>query len=278
MRGSLVRLSCSIAPPMGKRVGSLLALLWLVSISPNPAAAQVSAAIALVGGSVLVDKAGDELSDTVNQAQAAALAVLDKANELGRQRLEQIDGILKKTVGDLIGQSEQSAIKVLSEATKQVKDLRDQTIADLKQVIWEAECAGKRTLVQDLGQALGGLGVLLKTHQIRLEPPFKVNAEPSFYDLCFWCKDPYTVNVMEPFDRTYVAVRDMMESFISPENITEDTATHSLVGTWEYMSTLALKTSCFYQGSSDVWNREYLNYRERARRWRNVVDITVNLH
>jgi hypothetical protein len=49
-----------------------------------------------------------------------------------------------------------------------------------------------------------------------------------------------------------------MEASIADKNIQETTPAHRIVGTYEYLSGFALKTSCFYPGSSDVWNREYI--------------------
>jgi hypothetical protein len=80
---------------------------------------------------------------------------------------------------------------------------------------------------------------------------------------------------MEPFGETYIKVRDLMEETIAPELVEDETPAHYLVGTYEYLSSFALKTSCFYQGSEDRYNREYIRYREKARQWNNVVNVAL---
>jgi F0F1-type ATP synthase membrane subunit b/b' len=64
--------------------------------------------LSTIGGSLLIDRAGREARESIDHAQEAASALLERANELGKQRLDQIDTILKKTVGGLIGQTEES--------------------------------------------------------------------------------------------------------------------------------------------------------------------------
>ncbi len=232
--------------------------------------------LSTITGSFLIDKAGDEVRDSISHARDAASVLIERANEKGKERLEQIDLILKKTVGDLIEKSEDAALKILNQAKKDIDRVQASIVSDLKSLIWEAECAGRRTTIGDLNQVLGGLGVLLKTHQIRLSPPIAVpDPRPWYCKIVWWCADPNVVDILEPFGDTYIAVRDKMELAISSQNIKETTPAHRMVGTYEYMSSFALKTSCFYPGSNDVWNREYLKYREAAQQWRNLVQIAV---
>jgi hypothetical protein len=65
-----------------------------------------------------------------------------------------------------------------------------------------------------------------------------------------------------------------MERSISPDNINDETPAHYIVDTYEYLGSLALKTSCFYTGGNEAWNREHVLYMERAKKWRNVLIIT----
>jgi hypothetical protein len=246
-----------------------------IFLSSSICQAQLLPVIGVIGGSILLDKAGKEAQDSIDHAREAGFALLDRANELGKQRLNQIDTILQKTVGGLIGQTEQSALQILAQAKKDIDEIRDSTFADLKGVIWEAECAGKRWAISDLQETLGGLGALLNTHEIRLSPPIPLKDDRAWYCTRWWCDDPNVIKIQEPFGDTYVLVRSRMEASIADENIKETTPAHRIVGTYEYLSAFALKTSCFYPGSSDVWNREYVKYREIAHKWRNAARIRI---
>ncbi len=252
----------------------LIFLIWLVCLISPPATAQIDFLVAGIGSSLLLKQAGDRFSDAVDYARATASALLDQADDIGRKRLKQIDSIIEDTVGGLIDKTETRAIKVLQESTTAMLVLEARAFNDLKKIIWEAECAGKRLTLQDLPQALGGLGKMANMNKIRITPPIEVETESPWYSrICFWCDDPYVVKVMEPFGYTYLAVQKIIETSIASENVKESTPAHRIVDSWEYLSAFALKTSCFYKGSERAWNREYVNYREKARQWRNVVYI-----
>jgi hypothetical protein len=257
-------------------VGRLVVTIALIILlSSSLSQAQIFSVVGAVGGSLLLGKAGKELRDSIDDAREAGFALLDRANQIGKERLDQIDTILQKTVGGLIGQTEASALRILAQAKKDIDQVRENTFADLKGVIWQAECAGRRFVISDLQQALGGLGVLLNTHEIRLTPPIPFKDEQAWYCTRWWCADPNVIQITEPFGETYVRVRERMEASIADENIQDTTPAHKIVGTWEYLSSFALKTSCFYPGSEDSWNREYVKYREMAHKWRNVASIVI---
>jgi gas vesicle protein len=264
---------------MGRRIGSL-ALILACSVTTlsigGSANAQFGAAIAVVGGGLVLEKAGDEFRESIDHAYAAASSLLGQADKIAKERLAQIDEIANRTIMDMIGKTEEAARRILADATKMVNDLEKQIMADVKQVIWEAECAGKRIAIGDLGVALGGLGRAIGTNQIRITPPVRVLQTPNWYAGCFWwCRDPYVVDVTEPFGETYKTVRDLMEEAIAPDQITEDTPADNLVGTYEYLSSFAKKTSCFYQGSEDRYNRAFVYYQDRAKQWNNLVDVKL---
>ena len=232
----------------------------------SDAEAQVGTAVAVVGGSLAIKNAGDEFRKSIDHAHAAASSLLGQANQIAIARLEQIDEIANRTISDMIGKTDEAATKLLEDATKKVNALEQQILADVKQVIWDSECAGKRLLISDLGTALGGLGNAIGTHQIRLTPPVRVLETPAWHTGCFWwCRDPYVVDVTEPFGETYKKIRDLMEETIAPNQVGDDTPADNLVGTYEYLSSFAKKTSCFYQGSEGRYNQEFINYQDKAR-------------
>lgn len=261
------------------RTGPMLLLIAIsaaASAVTSDASAQVGAAIAVVGGSLALDKAGDEFRESIDQARAAAASLLGQADEIAKARLNQIDEIANRTISDMIGKSEEAATKILEDATRNINDLESKIMSDVKQVIWDTECAGKRLLISDLGTALGGLGHAVGTNQIRITPPVRVLQTPPWYTGCFWwCRDPYVVDVNEPFGETYVVVRDLMEGAIAPDQVNDDTPADNLVGTYEYLSSFAKRASCFYQGSEDRYNREFINYQRQARQWNDIVEVKL---
>ncbi|SON55072.1 hypothetical protein HDIA_1531 [Hartmannibacter diazotrophicus] len=258
-----------------------LALILICSVafisSGNSASGQIGAAIITFGaGSAIINRAGDEFRKSIDHARAAASSLLDDANEKAKERLAQIDEIANRTISDMIGKTEEAATRILENATKKVNDLETQIMTDVKQVIWEGECAGRRLVIEDLGTALGGLGRLIGTNQIILTPPVKVRQTPKWYTGClWWCRDPYVVDVTEPFGETYKKVRDLMEGAIAPDQVTDDTPADNLVGTYEYLSIFAKRTSCFYPGSEERYNRAFIYYREQARKWNNIVNVKL---
>jgi len=237
--------------------------------------AQVESVIAVVGGGALIGKAGDELDDSIARAEAAGHGLLDKANAIGKERLDQIDQITQRAIREAIGLSEKAAIKILEKAAEDIDALRVDIMADLKGVVWEAACQGKKLLMQALPTSLGGLGTFLDVTQFELTPPvYRLNRPTTWFEK-WYMDDPYIIEIKEPFDRTYVTVRDVMEASIAPDVISDDTPAHHIVSTWEYLADFALRTSCFFDGSSDRWNQEYVNYREQARQWRELVFIRI---
>lgn len=261
-----------------RRVAEGIAAPFFLSclLFASPASAQIGAVIGTIGGSIAIDHAGDELRDSIDHARAAAFALLGKADVIAKRRIDQIDNIIRNTVGGLIGKSEAAALAVLAQAKKDINKLEKEIFADIKKVIWEIECASRRVTIGDLGIVLGNLGDIFGTNQIRLTPAERYLETPNWYTGCFWwCKDPYIVDVMEPFGETYIQVRDLMEGAITAEHVNDETPANHLVGTYEYLSSFALKASCFYQGSEDRYNREYISFREKARKWKNVVNVRL---
>lgn len=248
----------------------LAAILFLLPI--NYSRAQVGAVIGVIGGSHIVNEAGKDFRETIEHARAAANALLGRADDIAKARLNQVDKILSETVGGLIGQTEEAALAILEKATKEAKDLETRIFDDLRAVIWETECAAKRVVIEDLETALGGLGKLVGTGQIELTPPLRVFEKPKRFRNCLWnCKDPYVVDVMEPFAETYVQVRDLMELSISDDYVSDDTPADNIVGTYEYLSSFALKASCFYIDTETRLNREHVKYRKLADDWNKLV-------
>jgi hypothetical protein len=257
-----------------KYLASFLVLTLLLVLNPLIARAQlIELAVLAFAGSAAVHTAGNEAQKAIDSARAAGYALLDRANDIGKQRLDQVNVIAQTAIDSLVGKSEEAAIAILDDATKKLNALRGDIVTDINNIIWNVECGARVYTIQDLNELLGGLGRLAGTNEIELTLPKLRGPSKPWY--CPWCKDPNVVivKIKEPFGATYVEVRDLMESAIADENIKEDTPAYYIVGTYEYLSTFARKTSCFYRNVSDEYNLYYIKYRDKAKQWRNVVDV-----
>jgi len=259
---------------MTARVGPpLLLLICAVFSVASDARAQIATAVAVVGGSFALGKAGNEFRKSIESARAAASSILVQANDIARARLADIDEIANRTISDMIGKTEGVAEKILHDANKKVNDLEAKIMADVSEVTWKVECGLRRWTIRDLGTALGDLGHLVGTNRIRLAPPVRVRPTPAWYTGCFWWCDPYVVDALDDFGQTYQKIERLMDEAIAPAQISDDTPANNLVGTYEYLSSFAKITSCFYPGSEQRYNRAYIDYQHRARQWNDIVIV-----
>lgn len=230
----------------------------------------------MVGVSDTISDAGREIRQSIDAAKAAAAYLIERGDAAAKARLEQIDQIQKNAFANanaLLAESEEAALRVLKEAASEISTLEKQIFADLNATIWNVECGARRLVGQDLSEALGGFGDMLGTHQIRISTP--VPREPEWYcSFMPFCRvgDP-VFEIKEPFGDTYIAIRDFMIGSVG--TISQDGAAHTIVGTYEYLSTLAKRTSCYYEGASDIYIHEFIKYRDMARAWRAVLNIEV---
>jgi len=102
-------------------IPSNVIVLFICLLVPSQASAfYLEAALATLGTSVAVDKAGDELRDVVNHAKAAAGELIGHMDDVAKRRLEQIDEILESTVGGLIEKTDKAALNAIAKAKKDV--------------------------------------------------------------------------------------------------------------------------------------------------------------
>ena len=238
----------------------------------SPANALVGVIAGVVGGGALLDKAGDELENSIASAKAAGEALIGLADQKAEERLNQVNNILDVTVANLIGKTEEAALNIIKEATREVNALERQIVADILKIIREVECAANRTFSEELKAVIGRSGKVVGTHTIELEPPYRVRNKKWY---CLWNCDPYHVRITTPYGKTFEKVRELMEESISDQTVTDETRAHDIVSTYEFLSSFALKTACFYKGNEDGWNREYIRYREKAQQWRRILNVRI---
>lgn len=250
--------------------------LLAMALAGGPADAQLGPLIGVLGGSVLLDKAGDEFENAVSNAKAAAESLIGTANGAAKERLEQIDEIVNRTGSALINQSEDAARRILVDAVKQLGGLEDKAYQDAKDLIWQTECAGKRLTREDARRTLGKAGEWLNLYEFELSPPVKIRKASPWYSGCFaWCEDPYRIKIEDPFDVTYKRVKELMEESISAQAVNDQTPAHDIVQVYSYLSAFARSASCSYPGASLEWIRESARYSEKAKQWQDVLDMQI---
>lgn len=186
-------------PPVRNCFIAIYLGISLMSVAPISG----HALMGLVTGSVLLKQAGNEFDTALGRAETAANSLLKVSNKIAKDRLNQIDKIINTTAIRLINATEQSALKIIEEATANIKELEEKTISDLGELLFKAECSGRVLALEDAREALGGVARFLNTHTIKLEPYNRVIPTPGVLNGCFWNCDPYTVKISTPFDRTY---------------------------------------------------------------------------
>ncbi|NMD08862.1 MAG: hypothetical protein GYA66_12895, partial [Phyllobacteriaceae bacterium] len=144
---------------------------WFVlAVTSTTSHAQLGSIIGVVGGSALIDNAGDEFEKSVASAKAAAESLSDRVNGHARDRLDQIDLIVNRTGAALIGRSEDAALTILREASDELETLEEKAFADAKALIWEFECAGKRLTRDDVRHVFGKFGNWLSLYEFEIAP------------------------------------------------------------------------------------------------------------
>lgn len=227
----------------------------------------------LVGVNDTVRLAGNEFRESIEAAKSAAEELIARGDQAAKARLEQLNTIqteMFEQANELVELTESKALSIINEASGRVNKLRVDLFKDLDATLWKAECGAKRILLSDVKDALGGLGEFLGTSQIKLTAPIEFD-DSLLCRTLNRCTSTKKFRIKEPFDRTYIEVRDFMLANI--DGISDENPAHRIVATYEYIGAFALKTTCFFPNGSSAYNKEYLEYTERAKLWRNLLNV-----
>lgn len=229
----------------------------------------------LLGGSKAIRDAGAQFNASIDHAKDAGMALLAAGNADAKARLDQINQIANNALdraSAIEAISVKDTVAILNQATLELNAIEDKTFSDINQTIWNVRCQGRAFVITDLGTALGALGrFVLGTDRIYITPPFK--RLPSPMDKFLGRDQEVVFKVKEPFDNTYIEVRDYMLQQLSTAK--DSDPAHPIVATYEYIAEFAKLTSCFFQGGSEAYNLEYVDYYSKAREWRNLLQIRV---
>ncbi|TCA22112.1 hypothetical protein E0H66_37250 [Rhizobium leguminosarum bv. viciae] len=224
-----------------------------------------------------IGRAGDELRDSIDHATQALSALIDKGDKAAKERLEQLQTIVAEATNRALTEGEAAALRTLGKAKEYTDTVRAQAVEDLKQIVRDVDCKVQVSLLDSLPALLGSVGEVLNTNQIRLKTPVpfpEVETKRSCRYLSIGCPgDPNVIPIERPFDRTYLAVRKRFLD--SLEEVNDSTPAHGIVTSYAFLSDFALKTACFLEPDRDRWVEEHLEFKEKAKRWRRVLNISI---
>lgn len=220
----------------------------------------------ITGLDSLVGSAGDELRQSINQAESALLVIQNRFNEDIKDRIAQIEEVVQRAIKD-INALETKTLKdvndIILNTTSKVKLLELTFINHLRWLIQESECAAKRYTLQDLNFALGGFGRIIGTHKIRVTAPLLYPEEKNqscWLSNCMPYEKEFTIK--EPFNITYNEIKKFMLERV--DKARTDTPIDTLLTTYEYIADLALRASCLAPSSADRLRADYVKYYMKA--------------
>lgn len=232
----------------------------------------------LIGVNGSIDKATNGVLASITLARDALLAIETKANEDVRDRLTQVDNIVDGAIKKIAGLREQTTadvVRILNETSASLNTLTDNFMAHLANRIRELECSAGRVLNDDLKDALGAFGELIGTNQMRISPPKLYDGEKARF--CVGqCAISKVFDIKKPFQETYTDVKN----YLLNERLKEaqdKTPINTVIVTYEFISMLAHRTTCFAVGSETRYQAESVHYASLARRWREVLGARVGL-
>ena len=224
----------------------------------------------MLGGGEAIDHAAQKADESLDKARAIGSALLAESNDAAKARLDQVDQIQRQALDrivDLKNSSVADVVRILDDATQKANTLEQAISADLDAKIRAIECGGRVFVNQDVKNALGKFGRLIGLEQIVISLPLREKKD------LVWTTDEHAFTIKEPFGQTYIDIRDYLLANVGQSS--ESNSAHQVVATYEYIASLAARTTCFYQGSTEVYNQEFINYRDKAKRWRDLLDIEV---
>lgn len=246
-------------------VGLLVCFSWI-----SPAAS--GAYIEVPTPDRSIHAAGAEVNRSIARTQQMGEVLVARSDQAAKQRLAQLDGIVQAAIRDL-AQLEQDAVEdiqaILDRLKADLAEIEESLFQQVRQALWDAECAANRVLIEELRTVLGTAGKILGSHRVEIDLPI----EDSRW-WCFTCRNKQVFEIKVPSGDTYIEIRDAMLGNLE-ERLEDETPAHAIVGTYEFLSALALKTSCFYPGSTERWINEHLAFKAKASMWKELVSVEI---
>jgi hypothetical protein len=265
-------------------------LIILATSSANAFFGLLAAGIGALGGIFLgrsVENAAGDISgaarhvisgahDVCEHARQVINQSLDKADDMAKKHREAIDRLEEKIVKDTkeieqdISKDIDSKIErinfIIKEAVTEADTIEKNFYSDLEKAIEKAECATDKILIEYFANALGSVGELIGTNEIRVFPPLLYPDErKGYYCVAGYCATNHEVyqdfHIKTPnFSATYDEIKKYLLDRL--ENTRPDTSIDSLIITYSILSELAKRTICFHPGV-DRFVEDHVFFRDK---------------
>jgi len=228
----------------------------------------------LSGANSSIDKAIEGLQSLIEQARNAAFAIEAQTNKDVKDRLDQINSIIRDAISDLKSAEDKTAEDIDRIAGKyilQISGLEAQFTRDLSGIIDQATCAVDKSLNDSLRDALGGLGRALNSNSLEITPPIMYPGEQS----CSWLRRcgpvTRTFKIREPFSATFVEVRDYLNQRLETMS-RDDTPIASVLVSYSMIANLAKRAGC-HTNEFAAYTEVYIEYINKVRLWQRVAGV-----
>jgi hypothetical protein len=230
----------------------------------------------LSGANRSIDKAIDGLQAVVDRARAAAFALEAQANNDAKERLADIDTIVRQANADLMKLENATAEDINRIAAiyfDRLDALAGQTMIRLKELVDQAECAARKTIDESLREVIGTSILALHNDILTITPPVMYEGERQCRWLGLFNCGPVTKDfvIRNPFGATYLEIRDYLEGRLT-KGATDKTPMRSIVRTYTLTADLARRTACYEVADADTYYKQFELYSSKARPWKVVFD------
>jgi predicted amino acid-binding ACT domain protein len=228
-----------------------------------------------------INNAMDRAEQLVSRARDAALAIEAQTNLDVSERLKQVQDILNNTEKSLYNLERQTFVdatdltnkidSILGEHEKNIASLERTFMNDLSTKIREVECTTDRILQQQLKDALGKVGIVLGTNEIRITPPVLYEGEHTRCGLLllYSCRVSRTFTIYTPFTETYREINAYLEDRLA--SVRDDTPVASIIDTNALIADMAKRTTCFTLANDRMFEAEFVKYSALIRNWNSVL-------
>jgi len=226
----------------------------------------------LLGGSDAVQDVANRINETTVRIEQVAGAIIGETDAAMEARIGQVDEVIDDALSRLAAipqDAEERALKILRETEKSLERIEKEIFADLKKLIFEAECAGRRLTLGTLQEGLGSIGVLLGTGKIRIEPPIPI----ELGTLCSvnpFCSGKVEFKVVNNFESTAREINEFLLNAI--QKIGDGDRASAIPETYRYLALVARRTTCFV-GTDDhnPWVKDHIRYTSASNDWNKYV-------
>jgi hypothetical protein len=224
-----------------------------------------------------VDVAINKFQALVDHAGDVAIGVESKTNSDVKDRIDQINVIVDKTVTDLralektahgdINAVADKMIAAIDKSVDNISALEEKFFADLDNAVQNVYCKTITFATDVVKNSCGTVCKLVGGYQIEITAPVMYPGEHA--TLCIQdCRITQTFPMRTPFDETYKEVKSYMEGRL--KGARNDTPVQSILATYGYLSSLAAMSECVLPSLKPFYDAEIIHYNGMLRGWETV--------